>query len=358
LNYFDFWEIAKLAKGVTDDIYEAGYVLPDGTLLDFSGKRDGGPSGRREEDHRQLNFDLGENLSGSDAMVAFERLGAIRIDAASGLVDMETPPTPAQMTVIEQVLEANGGGYLDLNDHGRKASIQVETPDKAEGAIRRFYRGKDVPSTLFQGTADQGPRAAIQIPERFPDAPAVISLLENADLTSFLHESAHFFWEVMLDLARDPSAPQSLRDDVDYVPTRPAVLFGHHYASIAGLAPMLGPAVAVIWGWLPALLWVIFGTFFIGWVQDYASAVVAMREEGKTFGALSYQLIAPRARSILLIFIYLYLLLIMGAFGFVIGTVFLSKPSVPVGILSVILMGLLAQLHDFARPAAEERRLR
>ncbi|RLG20404.1 hypothetical protein DRN74_05640 [Candidatus Micrarchaeota archaeon] len=77
-------------------------------------------------------------------------------------------------------------------------------------------------------------------------------------------------------------------------------------------------------------------------MQDYASAVVAMREEGKTFGALSYQLIAPRARSILLIFIYLYLLLIMGAFGQVIGINFLSNPAVPFGILSVILMGLLA----------------
>lgn len=131
-------------------------------------------------------------------------------------------------------------------------------------------------------------------------------------------------------------------DGVDFTPASRNVLFGYQFKSIAALGPIGGPIVAAQWGWLPALLWILLGTFFIGWVQDYASAVVSMREEGKTFGALSYQLIAPRARTILLIFIYLYLLLIMGAFGYVIGTVFLSKPSVPIGILSVILMGLLA----------------
>lgn len=131
-------------------------------------------------------------------------------------------------------------------------------------------------------------------------------------------------------------------DGVDFTPASRNVLFGYQFKSIAALGPIGGPIVAAQWGWLPALLWILLGTFFIGWVQDYASAVVSMREEGKTFGALSYQLIAPRARSILLIFIYLYLLLIMGAFGQVIGVNFMSTPTVPFGILAVILMGLLA----------------
>jgi carbon starvation protein len=131
-------------------------------------------------------------------------------------------------------------------------------------------------------------------------------------------------------------------DGVDFTPASRNVLFGYQFKSIAALGPIGGPIVAAQWGWLPALLWILLGTFFIGWVQDYASAVVSMREEGKTFGALSYQFIAPRARTILLIFIYLYLLLIMGAFGQVIGINFLSTPTVPFGILAVILMGLLA----------------
>jgi len=131
-------------------------------------------------------------------------------------------------------------------------------------------------------------------------------------------------------------------DGVDFTPANRNVLFGYQFKSIAALGPIGGPIVAAQWGWLPALLWIILGTFFIGWVQDYASIVVPMRSEGDTFGALSYKLISPRARGILLVFIYLYLLLIMGAFGKVIGQIFLAKPVVPFGILSVILMGLLA----------------
>jgi len=131
-------------------------------------------------------------------------------------------------------------------------------------------------------------------------------------------------------------------DGVDFTPAGKNVLFGYQFKSIAALGPIGGPIVAAQWGWLPGLLWIILGTFFIGWVQDYASIIVPMRSEGDTFGALSYKLISPRARGILLVFIYLYLLLIMGAFGQVIGVLFLSKPVVPFGILSVILMGLLA----------------
>ena len=131
-------------------------------------------------------------------------------------------------------------------------------------------------------------------------------------------------------------------DGVDFTPASKNVLFGYQFKSIAALGPIGGPIVAAQWGWLPALIWIILGTFFIGWVQDYASIIVPMRSEGDTFGALSYKLISPRARTILLVFIYLYLLLIMGAFGQVIGITFMSKPAVPFGILSVILMGLLA----------------
>ncbi len=131
-------------------------------------------------------------------------------------------------------------------------------------------------------------------------------------------------------------------DGVDFTPASRNVLFGYQFKSIAALGPIGGPIVAAQWGWLPGLLWIILGTFFIGWVQDYASIIVPMRSEGDTFGALSYKLISPRARGVLLVFIYLYLLLIMGAFGQVIGINFMSTPTVPFGILSVILMGLLA----------------
>jgi len=131
-------------------------------------------------------------------------------------------------------------------------------------------------------------------------------------------------------------------DGVDFTPTSRNVLFGYQFKSIAALGPIVGPIVAVQYGWLPALLWILLGTFFIGWVQDYSSIVIGVRNEGQTFGALSYRLISPRARGILLVFIYCYLWLIMGAFGKLVGYNFLTNPKVPLGVLTVILMGLLA----------------
>jgi carbon starvation protein len=131
-------------------------------------------------------------------------------------------------------------------------------------------------------------------------------------------------------------------DGVDFTPANRNVLFGYQFKSIAALGPITGPIIAVKWGWLPALIWIILGTFFIGWVQDYASAVVAMREDGKTFGALSYTLISPRARTLLLIFIYFYLWLIMGAFGTLVGFSLMTQPGIPLGVILVVLFGLLA----------------
>jgi carbon starvation protein len=131
-------------------------------------------------------------------------------------------------------------------------------------------------------------------------------------------------------------------DGVDFAPANRNVLFGYQFKSIAALGPITGPIIAVQWGWLPALIWIVVGTFFIGWVQDYASIVVTMREEGQTFGGLSYRLISPRSRNILLLFIYFYLLLIMGAFGNLVGFSLMTNPSIPLGVILVILFGILA----------------
>ena len=131
-------------------------------------------------------------------------------------------------------------------------------------------------------------------------------------------------------------------DGVDFTPANRNVLFGYQFKSIAALGPILGPIVAVQWGWLPALLWIVIGTFFIGWVQDYTSIMIGVREEGQSFGALSYRLISPRSRSILLIFIYFYLWLIMGAFGVQVGFNLLTNVAVPLGVIIVILVGILA----------------
>ncbi|MCX8067747.1 MAG: carbon starvation protein A, partial [Anaerolineae bacterium] len=143
----------------------------------------------------------------------------------------------------------------------------------------------------------------------------------------------------------DPSKATPARmymDGVDFIPANRNVLFGYQFKSIAALGPILGPIIALQWGWLPALAWIILGTFFIGWVQDYSSIIVGVREEGQSFGALSYRLISPRARNILLAFIYVYLLMIMGAFGIQVGFTLLTNPAVPLGVIIVTLAGLLA----------------
>lgn len=111
-------------------------------------------------------------------------------------------------------------------------------------------------------------------------------------------------------------------DGVDYVPTRPTVLFGHHFASITGLSPMLGPAVAVIWGWLPALLWVVLGALLIGCVHDFGSLVVSIRARGQSIGKVAEGVIGPRAKVLFLLLIFFGIALAMGVFVYVIAVLF------------------------------------
>lgn len=146
ISEYTISEIAKMAKGVTDDIGLAGYVLDDGTLLDFSGGQ-----GARYEDHRQLNLPINMEISGTDLMNKFMReSGAVRIDANSGMVDLETKPTSKQLSTISDILMENGG-YVDLTDGKRNASFEVNVggEKKALGKIRSFYKGNDVSSDVL-----------------------------------------------------------------------------------------------------------------------------------------------------------------------------------------------------------------
>ncbi|HUL21259.1 MAG TPA: carbon starvation CstA family protein [Thermodesulfobacteriota bacterium] len=131
-------------------------------------------------------------------------------------------------------------------------------------------------------------------------------------------------------------------DGVEFMPTSKNILFGYQFKSIAGAAPVIGPIIAIQWGWLPCLLWLCLGAFFIGWVHDYSSAVVAMRNEGASFGGLSYKLISPKARVILLCFIYFLLLLIAGAFGNIVVDAAIGQKSAPMAWLLLTIGGVLA----------------
>ena len=118
-----------------------------------------------------------------------------------------------------------------------------------------------------------------------------------------------------------------MEDGNDYVPTSKSVVFGHHFTSIAGTGPIVGPALAVIWGWLPALLWVLFGSIFIGAVHDFGALVVSMRNKGQTVGDISGRVLAPRARILFLSILFMALTIVLAIFGLVIAAVFKMFPS-------------------------------
>ncbi len=130
-----------------------------------------------------------------------------------------------------------------------------------------------------------------------------------------------------------PPDPDSLtpahefEDGVDYVPTDKNVLFGHHFTSIAGAAPIVGPAIAVIWGWLPALLWVVIGSIFMGAVHDLGNLVVSARNEGKSISEVTKGIIGNRARYLFLLVMFFLYLMVIAVFALVIATLFMNYPE-------------------------------
>ena len=124
-----------------------------------------------------------------------------------------------------------------------------------------------------------------------------------------------------------PTPAHTMRDDVDYVPTNKYILFGHHFASIAGLAPMLGPAIAVIWGWVPALCWVVLGTLLVGAVHDFSALVLSIRHKGQSVGTIAHEVISPRTRLLFLLVIFFLVALAMGVFVLVISGLFAAPDA-------------------------------
>ncbi|MFQ5646403.1 MAG: carbon starvation protein A [bacterium] len=116
-------------------------------------------------------------------------------------------------------------------------------------------------------------------------------------------------------------------DGIDFVPTRRPVLFGHHFTSIAGASPIVGPAIAVIWGWFPAIVWVVLGTVFIGGTHDLGALVVSLRHEGKTIGELTSEIISPRSRTLFLILIFFMLVIVIAVFALIIAILFIRYPE-------------------------------
>ncbi len=88
----------------------------------------------------------------------------------------------------------------------------------------------------------------------------------------------------------------AMEDGVDYVPTKKEVIFGHHFTSIAGTGPIVGPAIAIIWGWVPALIWVFVGSIFMGAVHDFGALIISMRNQGKSIADYTSKYVNSRTR--------------------------------------------------------------
>lgn len=129
-----------------------------------------------------------------------------------------------------------------------------------------------------------------------------------------------------LDPSRRTPAHE-FEDGIDYVPTKRGILFGHHFASISGTGPIVGPAIAVIWGWLPAVLWILVGSIFMGAVHDFGSLVISIRHRGKSICEISKWLVNPQVRTMLFLVIFFALMIVIAVFCLVIAIIFNQYPQ-------------------------------
>ncbi len=137
-----------------------------------------------------------------------------------------------------------------------------------------------------------------------------------------------FLAKKIFKLSKDAKVPShELNDGIDYVPSKKGIIFGHHYTSIAGTGPIVGPAIGIIWGWLPAILWVTFGSILMGAVHDLGAMVVSLRNDGKSISDVASKYINKRVRFILFVVVFLTLLIVIAIFGLVIALVFKQFPQ-------------------------------
>ncbi len=120
---------------------------------------------------------------------------------------------------------------------------------------------------------------------------------------------------------------RELEDGVDFVPTKKGIIFGHHYTSIAGTGPIVGPAIGIIWGWVPALIWVFVGSIVMGAVHDFGALVISLRNQGKSISEITARYIGHRVRYIFFLIVFFELLIVIAIFGLVIALIFAKFPQ-------------------------------
>ncbi len=145
-----------------------------------------------------------------------------------------------------------------------------------------------------------------------------------------------------LGVSNSNITPAHTREDgVDYVPSNRFVVLGHHFASIAGAGPIVGPVIAVSFGWVPALLWIIIGGIFFGAVHDITSMTASLRHQGKSIGEIIQQYIGDSGKKLFLIFAFATLLLVIAVFMDIVARTFITVPSAASASVFFILLALV-----------------
>ncbi len=126
---------------------------------------------------------------------------------------------------------------------------------------------------------------------------------------------------------RKNTPAHKFQDGIDYVPTRKEIIFGHHFASIAGTGPIVGPAIGIIWGWVPAIIWIVLGTITIGTVHDFGSLILSIRNEGKSISEITGKYINKRTQRAFFSIVFLELLIVIAVFGLVMAIIFSMFPE-------------------------------
>ena len=140
-----------------------------------------------------------------------------------------------------------------------------------------------------------------------------------------------------LDVNNNKQTPaHTMSDGVDYCPAKAPVLLGHHFASIAGAGPIVGPVIAAGFGWMPVYLWVVFGSIFIGGVHDYTSIIASVRHQSKSIGFIIQQYIGVSGKKLFLIFAWATLILVIAVFTIIVADTFVHIPSA--GTSSILFM--------------------
>jgi carbon starvation protein len=154
---------------------------------------------------------------------------------------------------------------------------------------------------------------------------------------------SRFLAETVFDLQSDEPVPaDTMADGVDFVKTPRHVLWGHHFSSIAGAAPILGPAIAIVWGYVPALIWIVVGVIFMGATHDFGALVLSMRHKGQTVGKLTENFIGPKARTLFLTVIFFLIWMVGAVFAFAIAGLFCAFPAsiLPVNLEILVAVGI------------------